>query len=78
MYTTVSTAPIVADTVTSWPREGVALLVAIVVVTLVATAVVNLRGRTGTAPAPHEPLDLLAPVTTNDENEDQDLPSHDI
>ena len=73
-----STAPIVADAVTSWPREGVALLVAIIVVLLVVTAVVNLRGRSGAAPATYEPLDLLAPVTANDENEDQDLPSHDI
>lgn len=56
---------VIAAQVTSWPREGVTLLVLIVILFVVVTVAVNRAGTMRTPVIPREEREALAPPSTD-------------
>lgn len=56
---------VIAAQVTSWPREGVTLLVIIVILFVVVTVAVNRAGTMRTPVVPQEEREALAPPSND-------------
>lgn len=61
-------------TVTSWPREGVALLIIIVLLLAIVTVMVNRRNGVALAKGPR--ADLITPPIPEDDEKEMEL--HDV
>ena len=65
-----------AATVTTWPREGVVLLILIVLLFAVAAVLTNVRP--GRPAPPEERRDAIGPPGAEDDAVARDTPPHDV